>query len=140
MDNHEIDQLSNAEMMEMELRPKRPKFPKAAVWLYTRPYGFHLSALAYTVFALLLVIIGGLLSCLLNDGIWFARFGSLIVAIGIVFGIRGIEGKIDSDIQYCNAILEAIEEDEFDAKKEEFDGSFSGNPKAYWRHCCPRTR
>ena len=119
---------SNAEMMEIELKPWRPRFPKISIWLYTKPYGFHISALYYAILGLLLIILGVLLSSLLADGVWLSRFGSLIIVVGILFGVHGVEGKVDSDIRYCNEILKAIEKDDFEVKKRNYDGSFEKTP------------
>lgn len=119
---------SNAEIMAIELKPWRPRFPKISIWLYSKPYGFHITAFYYAVLALLLVVLGVLLSSFLENGMWLSRFGSIIIVAGIIFGVHGVEGKIDSDIRYCNEMLKAIEQDEFETNKGNFDGSFEKTP------------
>ncbi|MEM9081288.1 MAG: hypothetical protein AAGC74_11420 [Verrucomicrobiota bacterium] len=121
--------MSNAEMMAIELKPWRPRFPKLSIWLYARQWGFHISALYYVAIALVLILTGIAVANWMSDGIWFSRFGSLIIVVGIGFGIHGVEGRVDSDIRYCNEILKAIEEDEFEAKKRANDGSFERTPE-----------
>ena len=120
---------SSAEMMEIELRPWRPRIPKISIWLYTKPYGFHISALYYATLGLLMIGLGVLLSLLLGNGVWLSRFGSLVIVAGILFGVHGVEGKIDSDIRYYNEILKAIEKDEFEEKMRNYNGSFEKRPE-----------
>jgi hypothetical protein len=122
-------EMSSAEMMAVELKPWRPRFPKLSTWLYTKKWGFHVSALYYLALAAVLILTGIMLSLWVGNGIWFSRFGSLIIVLGIGFGIHGVEGRVDSDIRYCNAILEAIETDELEAKKRANDGSFDKAPE-----------
>ena len=119
---------SNAEMIALELRPWRPRFPRASMWLYSKSYGFHISALYYATLGFILIVLGAVVSLWLHDGLWLARFGSLVIVVGVLFGVHGVEGKIHSDIRYCNELLKAIEKDEFERKRSTFDGSFEKTP------------
>ena len=120
---------SNVEMMEVEFRPWRPRFPKVSIWLYTKPYGFHLYAACYAAVGILLIIVGVVVSLLLHDGSWLSRCGALITVVSIVFGVHGLEGKIGSDIRYCSEMLKAMEKDDFERKQQTFDGSFEKTPE-----------
>ncbi|WP_157639813.1 hypothetical protein [Lamprocystis purpurea] len=119
---------SNREIMEIELRPWQPRFPKLSIWLYAKPYGFHLSAVYYVALTCLLILLGVVVSLLLHDGLWLSRSGALIIVVSVLFGVHGLEGKIGSDIRYCNEILKAIEDDDFARRKDAFGGSFKKNP------------
>lgn len=109
---HSGPNTSRAQMMWEELKPFRPKMAKIGIALYLHPYGVHISAIIYAGIAAVILFGGYFAAVHLADPPLFARFGSLVVASGIVFGILGVDGTIKRDLQFFQQIYEAMRDDE----------------------------
>jgi hypothetical protein len=111
---------SRAQMMMEELRPFRPKMSKIGMQLYLHPYGVHISSIIYAAIAVITLCCGYVCAMYFADPLLFARFGSLVVAYGIIFGVLGVDGTIKRDLRFFQFIYEAMREDEIaEAQKKD---------------------